>query len=112
MLQLTLSLPLESAPNDLLGWPVVTPFDGSFLQIGDNMAEMVLYNGMKVPRESFRAFIYDINNEPKLVNSWDEYVEHMASGIWYTNKKTDNIPNSSELEKGLKPESGKKKGRD
>lgn len=76
------------------------------------MAEMVLYDGRKVLREGFRVFIYDTNNEPKLVNSWDEYVEHMASGVWYSHKKTDEIPNTAELEKGLTPKSGKKKGRD
>lgn len=48
------------------------------------LGQCVVYEGRNVPKDGFRAFIYSINGK-KLVNSWDEYLEHMSSGIWVSN---------------------------
>jgi len=47
--------------------------------------EEVLYQGRKVSRDGFRVFIYGRNDQKKLVNSWDEFKIHMATGIWFAN---------------------------
>lgn len=41
------------------------------------------YLGRIVPKEHFRAFIYGPNQQKRLVNSWDEFEAHMASGLWF-----------------------------
>ena len=50
--------------------------------------ETVVYDGRIVPKEGFRVFIYSFDNQTKLVESWDEYQEHISSGIWYAKKNT------------------------
>lgn len=49
--------------------------------------EIVKYDGRYVPKNGFRTFVYSLN-EQKLVNSWEEYEEHMLSGIWFSDKKS------------------------
>lgn len=51
--------------------------------------ECVSYDGRKVPRWGFRAFIYGSNGQTRLVNSWEEYEEHIKSGIWSPVNKRD-----------------------
>jgi hypothetical protein len=41
------------------------------------------YLGRLVSKVNFRAFIYDPYGNSKLVNSWDEFESHMASGLWF-----------------------------
>jgi hypothetical protein len=50
----------------------------------------VQYNGRSIAKEGFRAFIYGANDAKKLVNSWDEFEAHMASGIWFAS--IDDVP--------------------
>lgn len=50
------------------------------------MIEWVSYCGRKVPKENFRAFVYSLNDEQMLVNSWDEYEKAISSGIWFPTK--------------------------
>jgi len=45
----------------------------------------VVYNGRSIAKEGFRAFIYAANGVTKLINSWEDYEEHMASGLWFSN---------------------------
>jgi hypothetical protein len=45
--------------------------------------ESVLYDGRMVSKEGFRAFIYGRDDQKKCVNSWLEFEEHMASGLWF-----------------------------
>lgn len=45
--------------------------------------EMVKYLGRIVPKEGFRVFIYNINKEQKLVESWEEYLKEISSGLWH-----------------------------
>lgn len=52
----------------------------------DHNEVWVTYLGKKVPVSSFRAFVYS-KDDQKLVNSWDEFQEAMASGVWFAEKK-------------------------
>ena len=56
--------------------------------------EEVLYQGRKVSRDGFRVFVYGRNDQKKLVNSWDEFKSHMATGIWFAN--VSDIPDLTE----------------
>lgn len=42
-----------------------------------------VYLGRIVSKLNFRAFIHAPAGHKKLVNSWDEFERHMASGIWF-----------------------------
>lgn len=43
----------------------------------------VLYLGRSIAKEGFRAFVYGVNDQRKLVNSWHEFEAAMASGVWF-----------------------------
>ena len=45
------------------------------------------YLGRIVSKKNFRAFIYGENGVSKLVNSWDEFEAHMATGVWFALKE-------------------------
>lgn len=47
----------------------------------------VMYEGRLVPVENFRAFVYNAQDEQKLVNSWSEYLIETSSGIWFSSKE-------------------------
>lgn len=49
--------------------------------------ECVMYQGRTVPMKGFRAFIYGANGITKLINSWEEFEQHMALGIWFSNEE-------------------------
>lgn len=53
----------------------------------------VLYLGRWVPREHFRAYVYNDTGK-RLANSYEEYLGYMASGIWYSEEGA--IPPSGE----------------
>jgi hypothetical protein len=71
----------------------------------------VEYNGRLIAKEGFRAFIYGAQGTKKLVNSWDEFEAHMASGIWFS--KIEDVPSEVQEEpaKDSKQESFKKRGK-
>jgi hypothetical protein len=46
----------------------------------------VVYLGRSIAKEGFRAFVYGAKDSKKLVNSWDEFEAHMATGIWFASK--------------------------
>lgn len=48
--------------------------------------DFVVYEGRKVPRANFRAFVYGSDNKQKLVNSYEEFESAMATGIWFATK--------------------------
>jgi len=50
------------------------------------MQEFVSYNGNKVSKEGFRTYIYTKNLEQKLVESWEEFESHVATGLWHAEK--------------------------
>ena len=53
----------------------------------DALEEYVEYLGKTIPSKHFRTFIYNSKNEQKLVESWDEFCEHMATGLWFAQKR-------------------------
>ena len=71
----------------------------------------VEYNGRSIAKEGFRAFIYGANNTKKLVNSWDEFEAHMASGVWFATLDEVPVVKQEDPAKELKQESFKKRGK-
>lgn len=47
----------------------------------------VIYKGRSIAKEGFRAFVYGPKGLRRLVNSWDEFEAHMASGVWFSSLK-------------------------
>lgn len=60
---------------------------------------MVLYKGRMVPESSFRTFIYGINGEKMLVESYDEYQKHISSGLYSSTKEKITEKKSKRYEK-------------
>lgn len=42
-----------------------------------------IYLGRIVEKKNFRAFIYGVNGQRRLVNSWEEFEANMQSGLWF-----------------------------
>lgn len=61
----------------------------------------VLYLNRWVDKSSFRAFVYN-DSEQKLANSYNEFQELLASGLWFMTKE-------AALDAFTKPESEVKK---
>lgn len=51
----------------------------------------VYYNGRKVLKKHFRAFVYGTYEnghvKTRLVNSWEEYQDCLSSGIWFKSQE-------------------------
>lgn len=47
------------------------------------MTDFIEYQGKMIDKRVFRAFIYSADGAKKLVKSYDDYVEHMQTGIWF-----------------------------
>lgn len=71
--------------------------------------ETVMYDGRIVPRDNFRTFIYGINSQPKLVNSWSEFQEHIATGLWFSS--LGDVPVELPIESCKEVVTSKPKGR-
>lgn len=48
------------------------------------MDDLVKYQGRMIPRKGFRAFIYHIDGQKKLMNSWDEFERHVDNKDWFS----------------------------
>lgn len=46
-----------------------------------------MYLGRIVDKKHFRAFIYDLTSQTKLVESWGDFESHMQTGIWFATKE-------------------------
>lgn len=57
-----------------------------------------IYLGRIVDKKNFRVFIYGVNGEKKLVESWDEFEAAMQSGIWFSSKELTELKNESQEE--------------
>ncbi len=44
----------------------------------------VNYQGRVVQKHGFRAFVYAKENKRKLVESWDEFINHVSTGDWFS----------------------------
>ena len=72
----------------------------------------VVYNGRSIAKEGFRAFIYGSNGIKKLVNGWDEFEAHMATGVWFSSiEQVPVIQAADETEPELKKEQHKKRSK-
>lgn len=47
----------------------------------------VLYLGRWVDKKSFRTFVFDKKGEQKLAESYKEYEDLIATGLWFSEKK-------------------------
>lgn len=63
------------------------------------LEDSVFYNGMDVPKEAFRVFIYGIDGAKKLVNSWIEYEAHLSTGLWFS--KLSDVPEKETIKEDL-----------
>ena len=45
--------------------------------------EHVLYLGRMVPKAGFRTYIYGSGGLSTLVNSWQEFQDYIATGVWF-----------------------------
>lgn len=64
--------------------------------------ESVIYLGRAVSKNGFRVFVYSLT-EQKLVESWDEYIDHLSSGVWFATvddalKAKANLPTPAPVE--------------
>jgi len=46
-----------------------------------------IYLGQIVDKKHFRTFVYSMDGSKKLVESWDEYENHMESGLWFSTQE-------------------------
>lgn len=46
-----------------------------------------VYLGRLVSKENFRAFVYAIDGGQRLVESWEEFEQHMETGLWFSTKE-------------------------
>ena len=50
------------------------------------MSEMVKYCNRLVEKDGFRTWVYSQDSK-KLVNSWDDYLSLVESGLWFSTKQ-------------------------
>lgn len=74
----------------------------------------VLYLGRWVPKSHFKTFIYN-STDKKLVKSYDEYSQHISSGLWHAEPVQQNNEQFTEKELeeqnnivAIKPKRGRK----
>lgn len=45
-----------------------------------------IYLGRIVDKKHFRVFIYSSDGQKKLVSSWDDFENHMQTGLWFASE--------------------------
>ena len=50
--------------------------------------EHVLYQGRMIPKDTFRAFVYNPEGEQCLARSWTEFQQLLESCAWFADKET------------------------
>lgn len=45
-----------------------------------------IYLGKIINTENFRAYIYNTEGSKKLIESWRDFENHMATGLWFPKK--------------------------
>lgn len=73
------------------------------------------YLGRLVPKKGFRAFVYDMDGNQKISESWGDFLNHTGSGVWFdTREAAAEAKQAIELSKieieAQKPEKASKKG--
>lgn len=51
------------------------------------IGKAAVYKGRVIPKEHFRVYIYAVDGEKKLVESWDEFEAHIGTGIWFADEQ-------------------------
>ena len=64
----------------------------------------VMYLGRWVKRNHFRVVVYS-ETAQKLVNSYDEYLKAIESGLWFSQKEDVGKESLIQLKPGRKPKS-------
>lgn len=49
--------------------------------------EMVKYDNRIVPKQGFRAFVYNVDGQRRMANSWNEFESYVQTGIWFSSKQ-------------------------
>ena len=49
--------------------------------------EYIKYRGMPFPKKHFRTTVYGANKARKVANSWEEYQDLVATGLWFDDKR-------------------------
>lgn len=62
----------------------------------DIHAGQALYLGRWVDKSKFRVFVYDKKGHEKLANTWKEFEDLIASGLWYAVKPKEPISDKKE----------------
>lgn len=74
-----------------------------------------IYLGKVVPKEGFRVFIYSPTEREKLVESWDDFEAHMATGLWFATQEDcmelKDPCEISNVDEDIEEEEKKKRGR-
>ena len=57
-------------------------------QVNKNVpkVEQFQYQGRWVDKQNFRAFVYDLNGNEKIANSYQDFMDLTSTGIWYESK--------------------------
>lgn len=56
------------------------------MYLSDEENAQVLYQGRWVPRDPFRVFVYNAQDQ-KLINSYEAYKDAIESGLWFASKE-------------------------
>ncbi len=69
------------------------------------------YLGKIVSKKNFRVFIYSVDGQEKLAESWDEFEKNMATGLWFPTVEDANEAALSQDAKEKEDEGGFKSKR-
>lgn len=65
----------------------------------------IFYNGKKVKKEHFRAFLYGANGARILAHTWEYYQMLLSTGVWFIEKSEVPVAQQNQEEEieDLKP---------
>jgi hypothetical protein len=69
----------------------------------------IFYNGKKVLKEHFRAFLYGANSTRILAHNYAEFQRLLATGVWFIEK--DQIPNTENPKAEIEDKPRRKRGK-
>ena len=65
--------------------------------------DFVIYNGQQVFKKHFRAFLYHPNGQRRVANSWQDFSDSIASGVWFDDiSKIPKVEEEKEIEEDNK----------
>lgn len=66
------------------------------------------YLGKIIGKDNFRAYIYCTDGSKKLIESWDDFEAHMATGLWFAKKSEALAIKKVKEEQAAKPKRTRK----